>query len=220
MARLFQFFFDRGARATDEQLMWRFAGSDDVESFRLLHERWQSPIRRLCIRMTGDEHRSDDLTQETFARVFGARREFENGRKFSTWLWRIALNLCHDELRRRQRRPEVALTIADAEFGDRPAEEPASEGPSPAQHLESSERHAAVRAALLELPEHYRVVVVLRHYEDLKFAEIAEALDLPEGTVKSRMAEALKLLHAHMIQAEASTPVRTGLFSTSKAACL
>ena len=218
MARLFQFVFDRGAKSTDEQLMWRFAGSGEVEAFRLLHERWQRPIRRMCIRMVGDEHRGEDLVQETFARVFRARREFENGRKFSTWLWRIALNLCHDELRRR--RPEVALLAGPDDMGAMPVEETASEGPSPAQHLESSECHAAVRAALFELPEHYRVVVVLRHYEDLKFAEIAEALEIPEGTVKSRMAEALKLLHVRLAQTETAQPTRTRLLSTSKAACL
>jgi RNA polymerase sigma-70 factor (ECF subfamily) len=83
-----------------------------------------------------------------------------------------------------------------------------------------NERHRAVRAALSELAEHYREVVVLRHYEGLKFAEIAEALDIPVGTVKSRMMEALKQLNTRLTALEAPPPVRTVRLPTSKAACL
>ncbi len=221
MARFFQHLFNRGTKLTDEQLMWRFAGTGDGEAFRLLHERWHAPIFRLCVRMTGDEHRAEDLRQETFARVFRFGREFENGRKFSTWLWRIALNLCHDELRRRQRRPELALATTDSAEDSVRVEEPMCDGPSPAQQLETGERHAAVRTALLELPEHYRSVVVLRHYENLKFAEIAEALAIPEGTVKSRMAEALKQLNTRLAPLELpATATQRKLLPTSQAACL
>jgi RNA polymerase sigma-70 factor, ECF subfamily len=220
MARLFSLLFDRSAQLTDEQLIWRFAGTGDGEAFRLLHERWHGPIHRLCLRMTGDEHRAEDLRQETFARVFRFGREFANGRKFSTWLWRIALNLCHDELRRRQRRPEVTLATTDSAEESASLEEPRCDGPSPAQQLETGERHAAVRAALLELPEHYRSVVVLRHYENLRFAEIAGALDIPEGTVKSRMAEALKQLNTRLALLETPARNHSTAFPTAKAACL
>ena len=89
---------------TDEQAMWRVQTQDDHRAFVQLLERWEEPIGRLCARMTGDVHRGEDLKQETFARVFEKRKSFQPSARFSTWLWRIALNLCYDELRRINRR--------------------------------------------------------------------------------------------------------------------
>jgi RNA polymerase sigma-70 factor, ECF subfamily len=179
---------------TDEQAMWRVQNEDDPAAFARLVERWQAPIQRLCARMTGDLHRAEDLSQEAFTRVFAKRHDFQPAAKFSTWLWRIAINLCHDELRRRSRRPEISLEgTADEESG-RPAFEPESREATPAEATAALERAEEVRRALQQLPEHYRSVVVLRHYEGLKFFEIGEVLGIPEGTVKSRMAESLSRL--------------------------
>ncbi len=155
---------------TDEQAMWRVQTQDDEHAFAQLVRRWEVPIQRLCARMTGDLHRAEELAQEAFARVFAKRKDYQPTGRFSTWLWRIAVNLCYDELRRRKRR--------DAE-------------PAPDVSLLDQERGELVRAALMKLPEAYRTVLVLRHYENMKFREIAAVLDVPEGTVKSRMAEAL-----------------------------
>src|SRR5512133_1608948 len=96
--------------SSDERAMRRVQEHDDHEAFAGLVQRWQEPIRHLCVRMTGDEHRAEDLAQETFVRVFANRSDYQQGRKFSTWLWRIALNLCHDEHRRVLRRGESPLT--------------------------------------------------------------------------------------------------------------
>jgi RNA polymerase sigma-70 factor (ECF subfamily) len=177
----------------DEQAMWRVQTQDDAEAFALLVRRWETPVRRLCARMLGDVHRGEDLAQEAFARAFARRRDFEPGGRFSTWLWRVALNLCHDELRRRARRGERPLDdFAGPE--DVPGPDEPDAAPTPAEALVAGERAEIVRLALLRLPAGLRSVVVLRHYEGLKFAEIAAVLDLPEGTVKSRMAEALDRL--------------------------
>src|SRR5215469_4503527 len=89
---------------SDEQAMWRVQQLDDEAAFGQLVRRWEGPIQRLSERMTGDAHAAEDLAQETFVRVFARRKEYQAEGKFSTWLWRIALNLCYDELRRRQRR--------------------------------------------------------------------------------------------------------------------
>jgi RNA polymerase sigma-70 factor, ECF subfamily len=175
---------------SDEQAMWRVQTADDEAAFARLVRRWEGPIQRLGARMTGDVQRGEDLAQETFARVFAKRREYQPDAKFSTWLWRIALNLCYDELRRRRRREESSLE----DQGGEPLTELeglAAPDPAPDQSLAGRERGELVRRALLRLPEVFRTVLVLRHYEDLKFREIAEVLDVPEGTVKSRMAEAL-----------------------------
>jgi len=181
---------------SDEQAMWRVKMDDDTRAFAQLMARWQPPIQRLCTRMTGDTHRGEDLAQEAFLRLFARRRDYDLSGRFSTFLWRIALNLCYDELRRIKRRAESPLDDAD---GDTLHPQFADDGPGPDAAMADQERAEAVRHALLTLSEPYRVVVVLRHYEGLKFREIAELLDLPEGTVKSRMAEALTQLGRRLL---------------------
>jgi len=175
---------------SDEQAMWRVQQEEDEASFALLVRRWLGPIQRLCKRMTGDAQHAEDLAQDAFVRVFMRRKEYQASGKFSTWLWRIALNLCYDELRRRQRREK---TIFNEESGEPLAvlEAFTAADATPDRSLAERERSGMVQRALDELPEIYRAVLVLRHYEDLKFREIAEVLGVPEGTVKSRMAEAL-----------------------------
>jgi RNA polymerase sigma-70 factor, ECF subfamily len=175
---------------TDEQAMWRVQNDDDERAFAQLVHRWEGPIQRLCVRMTGDAHRAEDLAQDAFSRVFAKRKDYQPSGRFSTWLWRIALNLCYDELRRRHRREESSL---DAMCGEAFAAFVAPEA-APDRSLVDQERGELVRKALMQLPETYRTVLVLRHYENLKFREIADVLDVPEGTVKSRMAEALTQL--------------------------
>jgi len=179
---------------TDEQAMWRVQNADDHAAFAQLVSRWEQPIQRLCARMTGDLHRAEDLAQEAFSRVFFRRRDYQPAAKFSTWLWRIAINLCHDELRRRQRRPEHPLEAEGDDASEGTAVQFPGQGLSPAEVVEKLEQAELVRRALVQLPETYREVVVLRHYEGLKFHEIAEVLGIPEGTVKSRMFEALDRL--------------------------
>ena len=179
---------------SDEQLMWRVKRDDDAAAFARLMTRWEKPIQRLCVRMTGDAHRAEDLTQTAFTRVFMRRAEWEPAGKFSTFLWRVALNLCHDEARRIQRRGEFSLDALEEAEGEGETRFAAVE-PTPDAQAESQERGELVRRALAELPEPYREVVVLRHYEGLKFREIGDVLGIPEGTVKSRMAEALGQLN-------------------------
>lgn len=181
---------------SDEQLMWRVKLDDDATAFARLLARWEKPIQRLCFRMTGDAHRAEDLTQTAFTRVFTRRAEWEPTGKFSTFLWRVALNLCHDELRRQQRRGELSLDALEEDDGAGqgfPADDP-----TPDAQADSQERGEHVRRALGALAAPYREVVVLRHYEGLKFREISEVLGIPEGTVKSRMADALEKLHRQL----------------------
>ena len=179
---------------TDEQAMWRVKTGGDPDAFACLVRRCEQPIQRLCARMMGDVHRGEDLAQDAFSRVFTHRQDFEVSGKFSTWLWRIAINLCLDELRRRNRRPEVALASPGETAGETGECGIASTDPSPGESIEALEQAEEVRRALQRLPDHYRSVVVFRHYEGLKFSEIALVLGIPEGTVKSRMSEALSRL--------------------------
>ena len=93
---------------TDEQAMLRVQAHDDHGAFAQLVSRWEEPIRRLCTRMVGDAHKGEDLKQEAFARLFAKRKLYQPTARFSTFLWRIALNACYDELRRVKRRAESA----------------------------------------------------------------------------------------------------------------
>jgi RNA polymerase sigma-70 factor (ECF subfamily) len=193
---------------TDEEAMWRVKTHDDHHEFSRLVKRWEEPIRRLCTRMTGDPHRAEDLRQETFLRLFERRKEYQMTGRFSTYLWRIALNLCYDELRRRERRLEF---VRDPEPGEAAGEasDCAAEGPGPDARAAQQEEGELVRQALDRLPEIYRTVIVLRHYEDMKLTKIAEILEIPEGTVNSRMAEALARL-SRMLEPKLLRRAETG----------
>lgn len=172
---------------TDEQAMRDVQLRGDPRAFASLVGRWEVPIRRLCVRMTGDQHRGEDLAQETFARVFANRHQYVQGRRFSTWLWRIAVNSCLEDGRRNQRRDELILGVPQR-----------AEEVGPDAKLIDRERADLVREAVARLPETHRVVVLLREYEGLTSRQIAETLEIPEGTVKWRMADALTRLAEHL----------------------
>lgn len=183
----------RWCSPTDEEAMRRVKTHGDPEEFARLVRRWEEPIRRLCARMTGDAHRAEDLKQDTFLRLFEKRKGYEPVARFSTFIWRIALNVCYDELRRQQRRREF-LVGSEAIDGEEFEETSPTSQPEPHSAAVALEESELVRKAVLKLPDIYRAVIVLRHYEDLKLARIAEILEIPEGTVNSRMAEALTRL--------------------------
>lgn len=168
----------------DEQAMWRVQHEVDAEAFAKLVERWEQPIFRLCARMLGNVTRAEDMTQEIFAKIFTKRADYKPDAKFSTWLWRIALNHCYDELRRLKRRNEHAFEEDEAE------EFPSAELP-PDARAASEDECELVRQGLLRLPEISRTVLALRYCEGLKLREISEILDLPETTIHSRIAVAL-----------------------------
>jgi len=188
---------------SDEQLMWRVRTQDDADAFAQLVGKWQGSIQRLCVRMIGDVHRGEDLAQEAFSRLFCHRKDYQPSARFSTYLWRVAMNLCYDELRRLKRRPEMPLefSVVDGDETFSVLDGHASSELQPDASVQRDEQAEMVRCALQKLPEHYRAVLVLRHYENLKFREIADVLDVPEGTVKSRMAEGLDLLQQFLTRA-------------------
>lgn len=188
------------ASPTDEQTMWRVRAQDDAQAFARLMRRWLGPIESLCVRMTNDYQRGQDLAQEAFVRLYARRKEYQATARFATFLWRVALNLCYDELRRRRRRFECSLEDLREEAGGS-GDTLAASDPAPDVAAQAAESAAQVRQALAALPEDHRAVVILRHYEHLKFREIAAVLQLPESTVKSRLAEALSQLQQQLNRA-------------------
>src|SRR3982751_1034130 len=139
MAGLIQSLFS----TTDEQMMWRVKLEDDPQAFASLMARWEKPIQGLCARMTGDPDRAQDLSQTAFARVFAHRADWQPTGRFSTFLWRIALNLCHDESRKLKRRGECSLEALE-ENGSRLGFV-ATEDPQPDAQAETRERGELVR---------------------------------------------------------------------------
>jgi len=176
---------------TDETAMRQVKSRGDQAAFRRLVKRWEKPILRLCMRMIGDVHRAEDLKQEAFARIFVRRKDFREGCRFSTWLWRITLNLCYDELRKRDRRGEYCVEDISQLLE---AENSGSEQPAPNELAAANEESEIVRWALLQLSEKHRAAVVLRYCEGLKLCQVAEILEIPTTTAASRIAVALSQL--------------------------
>jgi RNA polymerase sigma-70 factor (ECF subfamily) len=129
-----------------------------------------------------------DLTQEAFIRLFRALPQYNGESRFTTWLYRLVVNLCRDELRRRGRQVQVAPPSAeDEEIDQMSSVADEDRWADPAQALDSRELRDQVRYALSQLEEHYRLVLTLYYFEDMKYTDIAVILDIPLNTVKSHI---------------------------------
>jgi RNA polymerase sigma-70 factor (ECF subfamily) len=159
---------------------------------------YQDRVYGLCLRLCGDREAAADLAQETFVRAVGSIERFDERARFFTWLYRIAVNLSIDRRRRESRRPAVSIDAAggDGEIqrGGSIAERLTGSDPRPDQRAARAEQHRIVAAAVQELDDEFRAVVVLRDIDGLDYAEIAEVLDVPVGTVKSRLFRARMML--------------------------
>src|SRR5256712_4694893 len=179
---------------SDEQMVER-ALTGDPEAFGEIVRRWERRIFALAFGMLGREEDARDATQETFLAAFRSLRGFRGEAKVSSWLHRIAVNQCITRQRRAKVRNEGAL--------DDEAEKDASSFAtpleiSPARVVEGRERSDAVRRAVNSLPVELRQVIVMKEFEELTFREIADALDLPLSTVKSRLYTALRQLQMRL----------------------
>jgi RNA polymerase sigma-70 factor (ECF subfamily) len=185
----------RPGQETDEALMDR-AQTGDVRAFAELVLRYQMPMFNLAYRMLRDRHEAEDVAQETFLHLFRAIERFHAGERFSPWLYRIAMNLCLDKLRR-YRGAVVSLDAPVDAAGDLYRQVPDA-APGPAELVELGELKGNVQEAVDELPDHYRVVVILRHLHDLTYDEIARTLEMPIGTVKTRLFRAREMLRQRL----------------------
>jgi RNA polymerase sigma-70 factor (ECF subfamily) len=156
------------------------AQSGDRDALDALLRRHHDRVLAICRRLAGNEADALDATQEALIAIARGIGRFDGRARFSTWAYRVTTNACLDELRRRRRRPVAALPDE--------AEAPHAAPAVLAAGIELLPDRLAVDAALAELPEEFRAAVVLRDLCDLDYAEIATALDLPPGTVRSRIA--------------------------------
>ena len=179
---------------TDEDLVARSRGGD-LESFNQLILRWERPIYALAYRVIGREEDARDVVQETFLRAFRALPGFKGQAKFSSWLYRIALNLCRDWIRRRRRSPLVELPE-----GVDPIELATERGPvETVEDLASrKELGEAVAQAMSLLPEEQRTAIILKEYHGMTFQEIADLQGCPLSTVKTRLYQGLSVLRRNL----------------------
>lgn len=158
----------------------------DQDAFAEIVEIYKNSIFQLCYRMLGNRHEAEDMAQEAFVRAYVNINSFNQDLKFSTWLFRIATNLCIDRIRKKK--PDYYL---DAEVSGTDGltmySQLASDSPLPEKQLESLELQETVQKEISKLPEKYRSVIVLKYIEELSLNEISEILDLPLGTVKTRI---------------------------------
>ncbi len=177
----------------DADLLRRCLAGDE-KAYRELVGRYQRQVFSLARRMTGSVEDAEDLTQETFVRMFKALDRYDPTRPFAAWLMTIATRLSIDHLRRRRVRP---ISVTQREAGTRDEEytlEIEDAGLRPDEIAVQAEEEGRVQDLIDSLPAHYRAVVLLRHQHDLSYEEIAAALHLPLGTVKARIHRARALL--------------------------
>lgn len=177
-------------------------GSQDA--YRDLLLRYQRPVLSLIRRMVRNSSQAEDLAQEVFLKAFRALESFDQRRKFSSWLFKIAHNASIDQLRRRQL-DTVPLETRDRDQPDLVAvlADPGVETPS--SRVERRDLALAIEGAMASLKPPYREVVILRYQEGLAYEEIAEVTDLPLGTVKTHLFRARKAMVAHL-EARGWTP--------------
>jgi RNA polymerase sigma-70 factor (ECF subfamily) len=188
---------------TDEELVARCLGGD-TESFNTLIRRWERPIYALAYRVIGHEDEARDVCQDTFLRAFRGLRGFKGQARFSSWLYRITLNLCRDWIRRQRRTPVVPAPdgIDLVEIADRQA--------APVDLVEDllarQDLNRSVVKAMRALSEEQRTAVILKEYHGLTFQEIADLLGCPLSTVKTRLYQGLTVLRRELERSGVGVP--------------
>jgi RNA polymerase sigma-70 factor (ECF subfamily) len=155
-------------------------------AFEEIVEMYKDKVYQLCYRMLGNKHEAEDAAQETFIRAYMNLNSFNLKMKFSTWLYRIATNLCIDRLRKKKPDYYLDADIAGTEGLTMYSQIPA-ETVLPEKEVESMELREQIQEEIEKLPDKYRAVIILKYIEDLSLNEISEILGMPLGTVKTRI---------------------------------
>jgi RNA polymerase sigma-70 factor (ECF subfamily) len=186
---------------TDNQeavdLMLR-TGRGDLEAFEGLHRRFSRPVLNFFFRLTWDRQLSEDMTQEVFVKLWKAAPRYRPTARFTTFLFQVAKNHWLNELDRRRRRPAPQSLDAAPEGSPAPRDRVAWSGKDPSESAVDGELRQRLEAAVASLSPKLRDVYVLAEIRGMKYREIAEALGIPVGTVKSRMHHAEKALRAFL----------------------
>jgi len=179
---------------TDEELVTR-SKNGDTDSFNQLVKRWERPIFALAYRTLGREEDARDVTQETFLRAFRALGGFKGDAKFSSWLYRIALNLCRDWMRKHRRAP-----LVEVPEGMEVEQLAAERGPT--ETVEDlavrAQLSRTVASAMDRLPAEQRQAIILKEYDGFTFQEVADLMQCPLSTAKTRVYQGLLTLRTQL----------------------
>ncbi|MFQ6057676.1 MAG: sigma-70 family RNA polymerase sigma factor [Anaerolineae bacterium] len=165
----------------------------DKGAFGALVQRYEGAIFNMAYRMTGQREAARDLAQETFLRAYRALGSFQQDKPFAPWLYRIAINLCLNWQKKR-RLPQVSLDLPLATAEGEVALELPDETAAPEVVFARREFQARLRQEIAALPPDFRAVIELRHFEELSYQEMAQVLDVPLSTVKTRLFRARRML--------------------------
>lgn len=158
----------------------------DQNAFGEIVEIYKDKVFQLSFRMLGNRHEAEDIAQEAFIRAYVNIQSFNINLKFSTWLYRIATNLCIDRIRKKKPDYYLDAEVAGTEGLTMYSQIPAKT-PLPEDDVESLELQDTIQREISNLPEKYRTVIVLKYIDELSLNEISEILDMPLGTVKTRI---------------------------------
>lgn len=170
----------------------------NANAFETLVLEYEKNVYNIALRMTGNSEDAADMTQEALIKAYNSLQSFRGDSKFSVWLYRIVSNVCLDFLRSKNRRPTVSLSVEDDD-GEDAQLDVADESQSPELLLDRKLTRDSVRRGLDSLPPDYRQILLLREIQGLSYDEIAQALSLEVGTVKSRIFRARKRLCTFLI---------------------
>lgn len=169
----------------------------DQNAFGEIVEIYKNKVYQICYRLLGNRHEAEDAAQEVFIRAYVHINTFNQDLKFSTWLFRIATNLCIDRIRKKKPDYYLDAEVSGTEGLTMYSQIP-SEAVPPETELENLELQETVHKEILKLPEKYRSVIVLKYIEELSLNEISETLKLPLGTVKTRIHRGREVLRQQL----------------------
>jgi RNA polymerase sigma-70 factor (ECF subfamily) len=184
---------DWGNRAPSEELVARVA-EGDAYAFQILVNRHQTSVLNLIYRFIGDRSKSEDLAQETFLQVWRAAKSYQRKSKFTTWLYRIGVNLCLNEIKSARRKKWLQF-LRNNTGATRPDDETLiDESPNPEECLLARERSQQIANALQALPENQRLALILKRYDGLPYEEISRVLGCSVSAVESLLVRAKRTL--------------------------
>lgn len=170
------------------------AAKGDANAFETLMGAYEKKIYALCLRMMGNPHDGEDAAQEVMLRIWRTIGQYRFESAFSTWVYRVTASCCMDAIRKRQHHEQPSLE----EMGEASGFDPADGGETPQEQTERKETRSAIQQAIAAVPEGMREVFLLRDVHGLSVEETAQALQIAQGTVKSRLARAREKIAAEL----------------------